>query len=347
LILVSESLWGVHKPPFPVKVVSTKGSSIVQYNLKRNDYEVSSGFDSIAQKGEVVLLGTDLDHTGTKVATVLAQRLREKGAVPIRFALTSKGYGFLGRFYNSREMEAFKSYDRLTRRISSFFREKYPNAPPTGLTTAVSVSKVYKGAKEGKRFKVPKGTNTASVITKALMRGKSVKGALRKLQNLYLSGEIEYPRVDNDLILDKPFEVYAHSPLTSLGYRDEEVSPFEEEEFPLTPYTVPVYLSLERSATPSVVGKETEKIYQVFDENLKVRNGFESYVRDCVAVAEELEEEHKRLLTVLSPRARKERIELERIRKEEELKRELLRRIELWKEEVETETEEDYGLELN
>jgi len=338
MVLISESLRGVHRPPFPVRLVSTRGSSAVQYNRGADRYFVADNFLSVASKGEVVLLGTDLDYVGTKMATVLAERFREKGAKPVRFSLAAGGYAFVGRFYTPEEMEACRAYDRLSAEVGSYFRRKYPDAPPTSISTAVAVKKVLTAPD---RFKLPsRGTNTASVITKTLLRGGTVRGALSKLQKLYARGLIEYPRVDNDLIREKPFEVYAHRALTELGYEDEEVSPFEEEEIPFSPASVPLYLSVSRAATPSTVASQTERVKRVLNGR-EVREGFESYIRDCLAVAEEFEKEYYRLLERLHPRAKKVKVRIPRSPSEEWFRKLVLLQEKLDREEKVGETEEE------
>jgi len=333
-VLFTESLRGVHRPPFPIRTISTKGSAAVQYSMQSNSYNVVRGLVDSVSSGDYALIGTDLDHTGTKVATVIANRLREKGVKPIRFSLTAGGYAFIGRFYDKKEMEAFKTLDRLTRKVSSYFSEKYPDAPATGLSTAIAVAKVAKSPEKFKVSGLTKRTNTALAITKGMLKGKSAGSGMKHLQKVYAGGLIEYPRVDNDLIMEKPFEVYAHSPLTATGYTDFLISPMtekeleelgaeDEETIPMTFETIPLYLSVERVVTPSMVSRQMARIEKVFNDDLTVKDGYQTYVNDCIAVADEVEEEYKRLLWELSPRARKEKIRVERI-KEEKLLREWL-----------------------
>ena len=306
-VLFTESLRGVHAPPFPIRTVSTQGSAAVQYNFQQDSYQVVKGLLGAVEKGEVALIGTDLDHVGTKVATVLAEKLREKGVKPVRFSLTSRGYAFVGRFYTEQEMKACREFDRMNIQVANYFRRKYPDAPTTSVSTAAVVRAVHEAPE---RFKVPtKGTNTASVVTKELLKGKSIKSALGKLQRLYLSGKVEYPRVDNDLITEKPFEVYAHKALTDYGYTDDTVSPFEDEELPFTPATAPVYLSLQRVVTPASLGVQVERALMPF-EGRKIRPGWQAYVEDCLAVAREYENEYRRLLSALHPRSRKYKVKL-------------------------------------
>ena len=307
VLLVAESLEGTHttKAPKGVELLSTRGSSVISYNYKGNSYFVSKGFREFveATKPELVLIGTDLDQTGTKIATVLKNYLDEKGIRSVRTAFTEKGYLKVGRFYTEKEMSFHKWLDRKNVEVSNYFNRKGLDGGKVGkvsLSKAVVLGSVRKIREKGK-ITVRKGkTCTATALVKGNMLGYGERATMSKLRRLYLSGKIEYPRVDADYF-PSPYQVYAHPPLTSNGYTDEIVSPIAEKELPVNLNTIPLALAQERVTTPSTVEKHSRLVREVFTPSLKPKPEYERLVRECESIAKEYELEYRKALIGISP----------------------------------------------
>lgn len=313
VILISESLRGTHRPPFPVMQLSTRGSAGFYLSNSTGNYPVRSDILRFieANNPKVVLIGTDFDHTGTKIGTILRNQIKEfaekngKDIEVIRTAFTNKGYMKVGRFYNEREMNACKEYDRMNAEVRAFFREKHSDKPPTSLSKAIATARAYSLLKEGGNVAVKQGkTATVTAVVKGMLGGMTASGVMSRLNKAYAMGVIEYPRVDVDYYADSyPYDVYAHPPLTSMGYEDEIVSPIEEDALPLTINTVLLALSDERLVTPSMLDRTDEHLRAVFDENGRPKDGFENYIKDCQAIEREYVKEYQKTLKAMSPRS--------------------------------------------
>ncbi len=336
VVLISESLRGTHRPPFPVMQLSTRGSAGFYLSHSTGDYPVRSDILRFieANNPKVVLIGTDFDHTGTKIGTILKNQIQDfasrkgKDIEIIRTAFTNRGYMKVGRFYNDREMNACKEYDRMNAEVRAFFKEKHPDKPATSLSKAIATARAYSYLKNGGSVAVKQGkTATVTAVVKGILGGMTARGVMSRLNKAYAMGMIEYPRVDVDYYADSyPYDVYAHPPLTSFGYTDEVVSPIEDETLPLTLNTVLLALSDDRLVTPSMVEKTDEHLRQVFEENGKPKDGFEAYIRDCQAIEREYVKEYQRSLKAMSPRSPIYRVKNPK-KKEEEALLEYLKKV--------------------
>jgi len=336
VVLISESLRGTHRPPFPVMQLSTRGSAGFYLSHSTGDYPVRSDILRFIEANDpkVVLIGTDFDHTGTKIGTILKNQIQDfasskgKDIEIIRTAFTNKGYMKVGRFYNEKEMNACKEYDRMNAEVRAFFKKKHPDKPATSLSKAIATARAYSYLKNGGSVAVKQGkTATVTAVVKGILGGMTARGVMSRLNKAYAMGMIEYPRVDVDYYADSyPYDVYAHPPLTSFGYTDEVVSPIEDETLPLTLNTVLLALSDDRLVTPSMVEKTDEHLRQVFEENGKPKDGFEAYIRDCQAIEREYVKEYQRSLKAMSPRSPIYRVKNPK-KKEEEALLEYLKKV--------------------
>jgi len=280
---VAESHRGVHSPPFDgVDFFSTRGSSPLFFS--KDGFRIAKSLASTLNSYDAVIVGTDFDHAGTVLATAIRNSLSRPRVV--RMALTGGGYVKGGFFYGEREMKASLERYLKSREVKSFFRKKF--GVGLSLTEAVALGALYKG--RGKTFRVKTGkTATATVLTRGLLKGMSAQKVAGFLQSAYASGRVEYPRVEADYFPpDDRFQVYAHSALTSRGYRHSLLTPFEEEELPLNADTAPLYLEEERLLTPSVLFKVAERIREFYSRTLEPLN--DSLLKECRAVYEEEKE---------------------------------------------------------
>jgi len=309
MLLITESLEGTHltRAPKGAELLSTKGSSVISYNYNNNSYYLSKAFRDFVEsaKPEVVLIGTDLDQTGTKVATVIKSYLDERGIRNVRTAFTEKGYLKVGRFYTEEEMNRCKWLDKANIEIAKFFSRRGLDGGRVGrlsLSKAIVLGSVKK-LKEKGRVRVRRGkTCTATALVKGNIYGLNERAVMQKLQRLYLTGKIEYPRVDADYF-PSPYQVYAHPPLTSTGYEDEIISPIVDDELPVALATVPLALAEERITTPSTVEKHSRLVREVFDESLIPKPEYTKLVKECESIAREYEPEYKKALADISPNA--------------------------------------------
>ena len=335
-VLITESLRGTHRPSFsfPVTTISTRGTGAIYFSQDTLSYKVSKSVTNFIQneKPDIVFLGSDLDQTGTKIATVvnkeiqkINETLRKQGLREIktlRTAFTEKGYMRIGRLYTDSEMRSLAELDLMNMGVAKFFKEKFTNIPTTGLKRAVIVGAVSQIAKNQDKIKVrTQGTATVTAFTKHLLNGGKASTFSKKMEKLYAGGHIEYPRVDNDYFINEtPYEVYAHPKLTALGYTDRDISPFEVEELPLNKATIMMALAQERLVTPSMVVNYFKTIEEVFDDNLKPKEEFTQYVKECESIYREYESEYREILQKASPRSRMLRtLTPTKIKKKEEL----------------------------
>jgi len=310
VLLVSESLkGGHHRVGHPlVFQISTGGSSAVVY--KNNGYGVSNRFHqqikSLKGRPAAVLLGTDLDQQGTKVATVLRDYFENiyGGRTPIiRYALTAKGYAKVGRFYTQKEMQAFHALDRANIETARFYSKFLKTAFPMSLKSACVLAATAAIGRQRKTLKVKQGrTSTITAMTKGLYSGQTPKQTMAHLQGLYSAGLIDYPRVAADYD-DSPLQVYAHPPLTAKGYNDDVVSPINAEELPLDKKSILLALSEAGLITPSMAATYWERIDACFDDQLKVKEKAYFVVKESVRIAASMGEEYASLLREISPNA--------------------------------------------
>jgi len=302
ILLISESLKGEHhrvSSPFVLQL-STQGSRAVRYTP--DGYSVSSSFKRIADSlnPQAVLIGTDLDAQGTKIGTVIADYFRERGIPVYRYALTSKGYAKTGRFYTEREMKALHSIDSMNIAVARAFEKRYSLPFKASVKKAGMVALAQAlPSKIGVR---PKGTSTITAYTQGLLRRVHPSAVRSRLERAYAGGLIDYPRVDADYE-PNPYQVYAHPPLTSRGYKDEFVRDFEVEELPLRRETSLLFFRKFGFTTPAVAERDYGFIEEFFTEDMRVKEEYKSLVREFLAVSEETAELYVKLIETAHPNA--------------------------------------------
>jgi len=302
--------------------------------------EESSGFKNIHKsilntKTDYVILGTDLDSQGTKVASLWKYQTDGSSKV-IRMSATNKGYVNIGGYYEPERMKSILKSDILNKKT---YERLSKEGIYTGYKTATVIGKIANAVKQKiKEFPVKKGTNTITYLTKSALKGQKVQDAYEELINNYHSGKISYPRVDNDYHQDDAYDLFAHPKLEMLDERYEE---FKEDTLPLNKNTVLLYLSNERLITPATAIYYYKKIDEYFDDDLNIKKGKEQEVEVLSKISkvfetelrEELKMEHFPKLDRIMVRApslftkssKKEDLEEELLRlyeKQMELKRE-------------------------
>jgi len=244
IVFLTESLGKGHAPPFG-EAYSVGGSSSVFFN--GNSFGVKKAYLQavIQKKPDLVVLGTDADLVGTKVATIWKRELEERGIKTIRMPLTSKGYAFVGKTYGDEALKALKEVSYLN--LTSFQYSKGVLGKGISMQKAITL-KALNGAP--RKFKTKRGTNTATFVVRALKDGISPTKAMGILQRAYSTGAIFYPRVDADYN-SNGLDVYAHPPLSTGELKSPYLKPFEEEEISLTRETALLYLNQRGLLPPS------------------------------------------------------------------------------------------------
>ena len=303
ILLVTESSFGKHhKIENPnIKLLSTKGSSIIRF--RPNGYKVSEKFlENIkSHKPSFVLIGTDLDLQGTKIATLLHHSLNSLGIKNFRFALTEKGYMRVGSFLS---LSKLKLIHRLERANIDFAKKMKRNLGiSVGRKTFFLLGAIqhYRKTKPIVKNLNSNGSNTFTAITKVLSQNKSVASAVMKLQSLYYQGHIPYPRVDNDYIQDKPYNLYPHPNLREYGFKGKLIMPLEKKEYRFSYKTLWLHLNNERLITPSTIMYYDTQLNKFF-WNKETLNPFKQY-RDLLDFAEdfflETKEDYRKELTAI------------------------------------------------
>jgi hypothetical protein len=99
---------------------------------------------------------------------------------------------------------------------------------------------------------------------------REVKKAMNKLQIEYMSGSIDYPRVENSYI--KPQNVFELVPHLPMRMTTAVFSPIKNKQLPLNKKTSLLFLSQKRLINPSQAISYAEVIDEFFDEKLKFIN---------------------------------------------------------------------------
>ena len=100
------------------------------------------------------------------------------------------------------------------------------------------------------------------------MLKKTVKKALSYLQTSYNNGLILYPRVDNNLVYEKTFDLFPHPELLRFS---KKMEPMDFNVFKINKRNSLLFLSITRTLTPSNIESISESIDDVFDEELIVK----------------------------------------------------------------------------
>jgi 5S rRNA maturation endonuclease (ribonuclease M5) len=294
---VTESLHGSHNPDIKgITLISTRGNAPLFFSDK-GGYKVSRSLAETLNEFDTVVIGTDLDREGTKLATVIRDSLTRPKNV-VRAAFTGSGYAKVSDFYTSSEMKAVEEKTRLSREISSFFKKRGANL---NLTTAVAVGRIAQGIPSSVKVKRGK-TATVTAVVKGQLKGKGALAVMKRLQSAYASGLIDYPRVEADYFPpDDRYQVYAHPELTSLGYSDEFVSPIEADELPLNLKTALLFLEEERLITPAYVPIVQNTLEEFFNEDLTPKPEKKHIVEECRKIADDYSLEYRNYLYGTSP----------------------------------------------
>jgi len=279
VVLVSESTIGRHHRIDNPAIVqlSTKGSSIVK--LTRRGYKVSEGFLAKIKRinPSFVLIGTDLDVQGTKIATVLHKSLNALGIKNYRFALTNRGYVHVGEFFDDKRLRLLFNSEWENIRFSQKMQRNFGISVGRKTFFILGAIQHFKNTKAAVKNLNPEGSNTATAITKMVLSGRSVQSAVGKLQALYYQGKIPYPRVDNDYVMDSPYDLYPHPHLREYGFNVSIVKPLEENEYPFSYKTLYLQLCNERLITPATISYYDRQLDNFF-WNKETLNPYKAYV---------------------------------------------------------------------
>ena len=99
---------------------------------------------------------------------------------------------------------------------------------------------------------------------------REVKKAMNKLQVEYMSGNIDYPRVENSYI--KPQNIFELVPHLPMRMTTAVFCPIKNKQLPLNKKTSLLFLSQKRLVNPSQAISYAEIIDEFFDEKLKFIN---------------------------------------------------------------------------
>jgi len=314
IVLITESSFGRHHKieNENVKLISTKGSSIIK--LRGNGYKVSESFLAkvASYNPSFVLIGTDLDLQGTKIATLLHHSLKSMGIKNFRFALTEKGYMRVGEFLSDKRLQAIFLAEKANIEFAKKMRKNFGVSVGRKTFFLLGTIQHFRRTKPIVKNINPNGSNTITAITKMVLGGRSVSSAVMKLQNLYYQGKIPYPRVDNDYILEKPYELYPHPNLREYGYKADVVMPLERNSYRFNYKTLWLQLCNERLITPSTVlyydnqlnkffwNKETLKPYKIYEPIFDIAEEF--YLASKDSYRKELESVYHPQLLLSEPR---------------------------------------------
>jgi hypothetical protein len=271
ILFVSESYIGSHfnipsELRGKISFVSLQGNRGIYFDGKA--FRLSKGLQNLLSSATKVIIATDLDVEGTKSATVIKNFCDRKGIKAYRIALTEKGYVRTGEVFTERQMRTLITLAKKNK----YFYERYGY----GFKTITLLGRSYKDFKDGvRKIKVlnKKGTSTITAMVKYGLKGMSPVSGYKTLVQLYKQGILEYPRVDNDYITEKPFTLYPHPPLYPNGKPEQRskvffLSPFKEDYIPLRKKTYLLRLSNLRLITPATAVRYYQKIDSFFDEDM-------------------------------------------------------------------------------
>ena len=99
---------------------------------------------------------------------------------------------------------------------------------------------------------------------------KKVTKLMNRLQRLYMSGIITYPRVDNDFIdKNKAYELYAHPKLI---FNSNQNRSLKGETILINKESSLLFLSLLRIVSPANLESFSKTIDALFDDNLRIKD---------------------------------------------------------------------------
>ncbi len=114
--------------------------------------------------------------------------------------------------------------------------------------------------------------------------------AIKRLNEAYLSGKIDYPRVNNDYIRDSYFSFYPHPKLKEF---DRYSKPLLFKEYPMTKETILLYLNEKNLVLPSKVQQSFVLLEKYFDNKLEPRKATESKLAKKIELYEEFLQNHQ------------------------------------------------------
>jgi hypothetical protein len=298
VLVISESHIGTHytalkkleKDNINVELLSLQGSNGIRFTNK--GYSVSLPIKEYAGKFDLILLGTDLDLQGTKIASVLSYQLPKNS---VRVAFTSDGYVRVGDIFSKKRLGKALALDRNHLQFANRIRKKF-GFPNLGLGKALAIRRAVLLSNSQVKVKVlSEGTSTITVLTKAELKGMGAEIAYGRLESLYRSGVIEYPRVDNDYIKDFPYDLYPHPSLPRLD--NDIFQPIQKTELPLSDKTILLELSNRRLITPANAIPTLKTIRMVLSSDLKPKEEAKEIVKYLLeSLSDEDEENFKQTL---------------------------------------------------
>jgi len=113
---------------------------------------------------------------------------------------------------------------------------------------------------------------------------KKVKKAVNYLQTCYSNGIIPYPRVDNNFITIKGFDVHPHPQMPSFN---KYTTPLNFNEYKINKKNSLLFLSVIRAVSPSNVDSMSGFIDDIFTDELGINNGQEERVGTIEKLTEE------------------------------------------------------------
>jgi hypothetical protein len=294
ILFVSESHLGSHinvpeRYKGTVNFVSLQGNRGIYFDGK--NFTLSKGLQNLLSSANKVIIATDLDVEGTKSATVIKNFCDAKGIKSFRVALTEKGYVRVGQVFTKKQMKKLSDLAKKNK----YFYERYG----FGFQTTLILGRAYRDNKEGvKKIKVlnKNGTSTITVMTKFGLKGISPITGYKTLNQLYRRGIIEYPRVDNDYIQDKPFTLYPHPPLYPKSNPENRkknffLSPLNDDEIDLNRRTYLLRLSNLRLITPATAPRYYRKLEEFFEEDMSPKKKRRKILEKLAKLAEKREKQ--------------------------------------------------------
>ncbi len=110
---------------------------------------------------------------------------------------------------------------------------------------------------------------------------KKAKRALNYLQTSYTNGLIDYPRVDNNLITLKSFDMFPHPSFSRIS---EKFKPLKYNKYKINKKNSILFLSITRVVTPSNIGSVFGAIDEMFDDDLNVKPEQKQYFESVLSV---------------------------------------------------------------
>jgi len=271
--LISESHIGKHRIEIPdfegeLELLSLQGSRGI--NLFKGTYFVSKPIREYAKRFDLILIGTDLDFQGTKIASILYHNLFHPRVV--RLSFTNHGYVRVGEVFSKSRIGKLLALEKENMRMASRLKRKF-KVNGIGLQKALLLREVYSLYKEKKPIKVlRKKTSTITAMVQGGKLGFTPSQTMGILVDWYKAGLIEYPRTDVEYIFENPYNLYPHPPLP-VG-DSPLLQPIGERELEYSSINALLHLSNERLISPSSAVSAFETITRFFNKDLSPKTEF-------------------------------------------------------------------------